>query len=120
MTRPITLIRRAGSGHCSSRQRRRRHLKKIKTAARSPSATATLSSRSPTTTISSSLGYAMELCLRIADAVKAELKLPRLDVSPTRDFGQSHPVMARHHRPRMRLDTTTRAPDRCGSPSRTS
>src|SRR6266481_6599192 len=26
------------------------------------------------------VGYAMELCLRIADAVKAELKLPRLDV----------------------------------------
>ncbi|HYS51571.1 MAG TPA: transporter substrate-binding domain-containing protein, partial [Burkholderiales bacterium] len=26
------------------------------------------------------VGYAMELCLRIADAVKAELKLPKLDV----------------------------------------
>src|SRR3954463_5942951 len=26
------------------------------------------------------VGYAMELCLRIADAVKTELKLPKLDV----------------------------------------
>src|SRR5262245_20589491 len=26
------------------------------------------------------VGYAMDLCLRIADAVKAELKMPKLDV----------------------------------------
>src|SRR3954469_13899305 len=26
------------------------------------------------------IGYAMDLCMRIADAVKAELKLPKLDV----------------------------------------
>ena len=52
------------------------------------------------------VGYAMDLCMKIVDAVKAELKLPKLEVeAQPGDLGDPHSADGeRHDRPRVRLD----------------
>ena len=52
------------------------------------------------------VGYAMDLCMKIVDAVKAELKMPEPQGrAAAGHLREPHPADAeRHHRPRMRLD----------------
>ena len=70
--RPRRACRRAGQRHAEENQGQR---------TASPSAIATPRSRSPTTTTSSSRSATRWICaLRIVDAIKTELKMPKLDV----------------------------------------
>ena len=61
------------------------------------------------------VGYAIDLCLRIVDAVKNELKMPKLDVKPARHFREPNPANGeRHDRPRVRVDDQQPRPAETG------
>ncbi len=52
------------------------------------------------------VGYALDICMKVVDAIKAELKMPNLQVKLNPgDVGDADPAdRERHDRPRMRLD----------------
>ncbi len=60
------------------------------------------------------IGFAMDICYKIVDAVKKELKLDKLEVklNPVTSSTRIPSDGQRHHRPRMRLDhQQCRAPE---------
>jgi ABC-type amino acid transport substrate-binding protein len=62
------------------------------------------------------IGYAMDICMKIVDAVKAELKMPESQGRPqSRHVGDAHPADGqRHDRPRMRFDHQQSRPPEAG------
>ena len=71
------------------------------------------------------VGYAVDICMKIVDEIKAELKLDKLEVNENIVTSSTRirlmvdgPV--RHQRNAARRPTTPTARSKCGSPTRTS